>query len=306
MRFYTKYTLLMISAFIILSLLNVVNADLTKEQGEDVALFSTNFIEKGNARRDSNGYPLLVYALSNNFNTSVAIRDSGYKSMLYNISKNNYHKQNGTYINLGNKWCMDCGGFISFVYNTTLGLDMYLSDANEPWHIKDMYNDAAKGDDSKYFYFVYKNISIGSIDYSTLKEGDLVITIGSRENHGLIYVGDGKASHASRNAIKYSQNPPILGFDTVVLNRFYKSSTKVSILRVNDGVIPQDKTINSKVIWPDTNTSEILIPLKVTDGTLLYNHYSNPDQITSKTEIRYALAKGIMKRHINYAASATK
>ncbi len=67
--------LLMVSLFLLL-IPSSVFASLTKEQSEDVALFATNFIEKGNERRDENGYPLLVYALSNNWKVSTEIRRS--------------------------------------------------------------------------------------------------------------------------------------------------------------------------------------------------------------------------------------
>lgn len=230
-----------------------VFASLTKEQAEDVASFATTFIEKGNERRDENGYPLLVYALSGNYNTSVEIRRKGYFAELYDIKKNNYHMKNGKYLELGPKWCMDCGDFISYVYKTTLGLDMYLEKAQDPWHIKDMYADANKGDKSEIFEFVYKNVPISSINEEKLEKGDVVIRIGSRENHGLIYVGEEmQAAHASRNAIKYSKNPPILGFEVVQFDRFYKKSTIISIIRVKDGIVDTNQKVNSTITWPDT------------------------------------------------------
>ena len=241
-----------------------VFASLTKEQSEDVALFATTFIEKGNARRDENGYPLLVYALSNNWKTSVEIRRSGYFEELYDIKTNNYHMKNGKYLNLGPKWCMDCGDYISYVYKTTLGLDMYLEDLEDPWHIKDMYADANKYEKSEIFEFVYKNVPINSIDESKLELGDVVVRLGSKENHGLIYVGEGmQTAHASRNAIKYSKNPPILGFEVVTLNKFYKPSTIVSILRVKDGRVDANQVVNSTITWPDTGEiEELLAPKK--------------------------------------------
>lgn len=237
-----------------------VFASLTKEQSDDVALFATTFIERGNQRRDENGYPLLVYALSNNWNTCIEIRRKGYNGELYDIKRNNYHMKNGKYLNLGPKWCMDCGDFISYVYKTTLGVDMYLEDTEDPWHIKDMYADANKYDNSEIFEFVYKNVPISSIDESKLEKGDVIIRLGSRENHGLIYVGEEmQAAHASRNAIKYSKNPPILGFEVVQFNRFYKKSTVVSIIRVKDGLIDKEKKVNSTIIWPDTGETETLL-----------------------------------------------
>lgn len=246
-----------------------VEASLTKEQAEDVALFATTFIEKGNERRDENGYPLLVYALSSNSKTSIEIRRSGYMGELYHVKNNAYHMKNGKYLDLGLKWCMDCGDYISYVYKTTLGLDMYLEDIEDPWHIKDMYADANKYEDSEIFEFVYKNVPISKIDEANLEKGDVIIRMGSRENHGLIYVGEGfMAAHASRNAIKYSKEPLILGFDMVAFNKFYKISTIVSILRVKDGIVPTDKSVNSTIIWPDTGEEETLIELEEKNNIL--------------------------------------
>jgi len=240
-----------------------VLANLTKEQAEDVALFATTFIEKGNERRDENGYPLLVYALSNNWQTCIEIRRSGYEEQLYHVKNNAYHKKNGKYLDLGMKWCMDCGDYLSYIYKTTLGLDMFLEDTQDPWHIKDIYADADKGEKSEYFYFVYKNVPISSISEDKLEKGDIVLRLGSRENHGLIYVGESmQTAHASRNAIKYKNEPLILGFEVVQLDKFYKSSTVVSIARVKDGVVPETQIVNSTITWPDTGEIETLLPLE--------------------------------------------
>lgn len=239
---------------------SVSYASLTKEQSDEVAEFAISFINEGNARRDQNGYPLLVYALSNNFNKSIEIRRSGYNSELYHVFNNNYHKKNGQYLDLGNKWTMDCGDYIAYVYHQTLGLDMMDHSNEDPWHIKDMYADANKGANSKYFEFVYKNVSIANIDESKLQKGDVVLYFGPKDNHGLIYVGENmQAAHASRNAIRYSKNPPILGFEVVQFNRFYKTSTVVSIVRIKDGVVPEDQKVNGTIIWPDTGEEGILI-----------------------------------------------
>lgn len=236
-----------------------VFAGLTKEQAEEVALFATTFIEKGNERRDEKGYPLLVYALSNNWKTSMEIRRSGYLSQLYHVKNNAYHMKNGKYLDLGPKWCMDCGDFISYVYNTTFGLDMYLEEANDPWHIKDIYADANKYANSEYFEFIYKNVPIYELEESKLEKGDIIVRIGSRENHGLIYVGENmQAAHASRNAIKYANNPPILGFEVIKFDNFYKKSTIVSIVRIKDGVIDSEKPVNATITWPDTGKIENL------------------------------------------------
>ena len=235
-------------------------ASLTKEQSDEVAEFATTFIEEGNKRRDENGYPLLVYALSNNWKTCIEIRRSGYYSELYHVSNNNYHKKNGAYLDLGDKWTMDCGDFISYVYHTTLGLDLVNHENDDPWHIKDMYADANKYEKSQYFEFVYKNVPISSINESKLEKGDVVLYFGPKDNHGLIYVGEGMlTAHASRNGIKYSKNPPILGFEVVTLNRFYKTSTIVSIVRVKDGVVPETQKVCGTIIWPDNYEEGILL-----------------------------------------------
>ncbi len=235
-------------------------ASLTKEQSDDVAEFAKTFISLGNERRDENGYPLLVYALSNNWNQCIEIRRSGYNSELYHVKNNRYHQKNGKYLDLGEKWTMDCGDFLAYVYHTTFGLDLMNHSDEDPWHIKDMYADANKYANSTYFEFVYKNVPISSIDESKLEKGDLVLYFGPRDNHGLLYVGEGmQTAHASRNAIKYSKNPPILGFEVVTLNKFYKTSTKVSIVRVKDGIIPENARANTKITWPDTGEEQILV-----------------------------------------------
>ncbi len=247
-------------------------ASLTKEQSDGVADFATTFIEKGNERRDEKGYPLLVYALSNNGNTCIEIRRSGYNSELYHVVNNSYHMKNGSYLDLGYKWCMDCGDFIAFVYHTTLGLDLMLHSNEDPWHIKDMYADAKKYDNSQYFEFVYKDVPISSIDENKLQKGDIILRIGSKENHGLIYVGEGmQSAHASRNGIKYYKDPLILGFEIVQLNRFYKTSTIVSIVRVKDGVVPEGQKVNSRIVWPDTLEEEYLLG---NDEVLEFNEFS--------------------------------
>ena len=250
----SKIAMICTMVAVLLSLGTVSYASLTKEQSDDVAEFATSFIEEGNKRRDENGYPLLVYALSNNYKTCVEIRRSGYDGELYYIKNNKYHGNR----ELGYKWCMDCGDFMSFVYKTTLGFDLVNSETGDPWHITDFRDDANKGTNSKYFEYVYKNVSIASIDESKLMPGDLIIRFGPKDNHGLVYIGEGwKQAHASYNAIKYNQNPPITGFQ--VVNGFYKKSTIISVIRVKDGVVPEDQKVNGTIIWPDTGEEAILV-----------------------------------------------
>ncbi len=249
-----KIAILMLSFVVIFMMASNAKASLTKEQSQDVADFATSFIEKGNERRDDKGYPLLVYALSSNWNTCIEIRSKGYNEQLYYVSNNRYHGNR----DLGYKWCMDCGDFIAYVYKTTLGFDLVNPQNGDPWHITDFRDDANKGANSKYFEYIYKNVPISSIDESKLMPGDVVLRFGSKDNHGLIYIGSRwKQAHASYNAIRYDKKPPITGFQ--VVDGFYKTSTIVSIVRVKDGVVPEDKAVNSFVTWPDTGEKEPIL-----------------------------------------------
>lgn len=243
---------MIVSTYFILNISSAY-ASLTKEQSDDVAEFATTFISEGNERRDKNGYPLLVYALSSNGNTCIEIRSSGYNDELYYIKNNRYHSGR----ELGYKWCMDCGAFMAYVYKTTCGFDLVNPKNGDPWHITDFRDDANKGANSKYFEYVYKNVPISSIDESKLMPGDLVIRFGPKDNHGLVYIGEGWIqAHASYNAIRYDKKPPITGFQ--VVKGFYKKSTVVSIIRVKDGILPEDYIVKSKIIWPDNGEEQIL------------------------------------------------
>ena len=224
-------------------------AAITEKQGLDVAEFAKNFIEQGNNRRDEDGYPLLTYALSGNWNTCVEIRNKGYNEQLYYIKRNSYYYKNGRYMELGNKWCMDCGTFVTYMLKKTLSLELY--NGKEPWHVQDIYNDARKGAKSKYFEFVYQSVSVGRIDYSKLRPGDVIARITSDGNHGMLYLGDGMIAHANRDMIKYKA-PAIFGFQVSKLNHYYLSGTVVRIMRIKDGIIPEDLQVNSLLTWPDT------------------------------------------------------
>lgn len=231
-------------------------AAITEQQGKDVAEFAKNFIEQGNSRRDERGYPLLTYALSGNWNTCIDIRNSGYNEKLYYIKKNGYHFNRGKYVELGNKWCMDCGTFVTYTLKKTLGLELY--NGKEPWHVQDIYNDARKGAKSKYFEFVYSGVSVGRIDYSKLQPGDVIARITSNGNHGMVYVGDGMIAHANRDMIKYS-SPAVFGFQVSKLNKYYLPSTVVRIMRIKDGIIPEDLLVNGTLTWPDNGETVELI-----------------------------------------------
>lgn len=239
---------ILIMFLISLSVSMDVNAAITEEQGKDVAEFAKAFIEQGNNRRDERGYPLLTYALSGNWNTCVNIRNSGYNEQLYYIKRNGYHINKGKYVELGNKWCMDCGTFVTYMLKKTLGLELY--NGKEPWHVQDIYNDALKGKNSKYMEFVYKSVAVGRIDYSKLQPGDVIARITSNGNHGMLYVGDGMIAHANRDMITYKE-PAVFGFQVSKLNKYYLPGTVVRVMRIKDGIIPEDLVVNSVLTWPD-------------------------------------------------------
>lgn len=231
-------------------------AAITTQQGLDVAEFATNFIQQGNERRDENGFPLLTYALSGNWNTCVEIRNKGYNEELYYIKRNSYYYRNGKYMELGNKWCMDCGTYVTYMLKKTLGLELY--NGKEPWHVQDIYNDARKGQNSQYFEFVYKSVSVGRIDYSKLQPGDVIARITSNGNHGMLYLGDGMIAHANRDMISYKA-PAISGFQVSKLNHYFLPGTVVRVMRIKDGIIPEDLVVNSKITWPDNGETVDLI-----------------------------------------------
>ena len=232
------------------------NAAITEQQGLDVAKFAKNFIEQGNARRDEKGYPLLTYALSGNWNTCIEIRNKGYNEELYYVKRNGYHIKNGKYVELGNKWCMDCGTYVPYMLKKTLGLELY--NGKEPWHVQDIYNDARKGANSKYFEFVYSSVAVGRIDYSKLQPGDVIARITSNGNHGMLYVGDGMIAHANRDMITY-RDPAVFGFQVSKLNKYYLPGTVVRVMRIKDGIIPEDLIVNSTLTWPDNGETVELI-----------------------------------------------
>ncbi len=250
---------LMIVMLVILATFSTVSfAAITEEQGNDVAEFAKKFIEEGNARRDENGFPLLTYCLSGNWKTCIEIRTKGYNGEMYHVKNNGYYIRNGRYLDLGEKWCMDCGTTVLFLLKNTLGFEV-LNSQGEPWHVQDVYNDALKGEKSQYFDMVYKSVAVGRIDYSKLQKGDFIAYITSHGNHGMLYLGDGLIAHANRDMIRSYGDNKISGFQVSKLNQYFLSGTPVRIMRLKDGVIPTDLVVNGFVTWPDTGETVDLL-----------------------------------------------
>lgn len=274
-------TILIVSMF---SLLSCVYADITEVQGNDVAEFAKKFIEEGNARRDEKGFPLLTYGLTGSWSKNVAIRTSGYNAQMTDMSRNGYYIVNGRYVNLGYKWVMDCGTTVLFLLKNTLGFEL-LNKYGEPWHVQDIYNDAARGKKSQYFDMIYKNVRVGSINYSKLKKGDVIAYLTSDGNHGMLYLGDGYIAHANRDMIKSTGNNKISGFQVNKLNRYFLPGTRVNIMRIKDGIIPEDLVVNGVVTWPDTGETVDLLERPVIEPEPeIPIEEQNATQIAEETE----------------------
>ena len=246
--------IMMISVLIFSS----VHAEITEQQGNDVAEFAKKFIEEGNSRKDEKGFPLLTYALTGSFSKNIQLRSDGYNGKMTYIKNNGYYISGGRYLELGNKWAMDCGTTVLFMLKNTLGFEI-LNSYGEPWHVIDIYNDAAKGANSQYFDLIYRNVSVGKIDYSKLKKGDVIGYYTSHGNHGMLYLGDGYIAHANRDMIKSYGNDKVSGFQVGKLNKYFLPGTAVRVMRIKDGIIPTDLVVNGKITWPDTGETVDLL-----------------------------------------------
>lgn len=250
--------IVIVLVFCITALSSIAFGAITEQQGEDVAKFAEKFIEEGNARKDEKGFPLLTYALTGTWNNNVKLRTAGYNGQMTYIKNNGYYISGGRYLELGDKWAMDCGTTVLFLLKNTLGLELLTKDG-EPWHVIDIYRDACKGEDSEVFEFVYKDISVGRIDYSKLQKGDVIGYYTSHGNHGMLYLGDGYIAHANRDMIRSWGNNKISGFQVNKLNGYFLSGTHVRVYRIKDGVIPEDLVVNGFVTWPDTGETVDLL-----------------------------------------------
>jgi len=255
MKRFVKF-IIILAVFMLMS--GTVFAGITEQQGNDVAEFAKKFIEEGNSRRDENGFPLLTYCLTGNWKTNIQIRSGGYNGQMYNVKNNGYYIRNGKYLNLGDKWCMDCGTTVLFLLKNTLGFEL-LNSQGEPWHVQDIYNDAARGKNSQYFDLIYSSVAVGNIDYSKLQKGDIIGYYTSHGNHGMLYLGDGYIAHANRDMIRSYGDNKISGFQVNKLNHYFLSGTRVRVMRIKDGIIPEDRVVNGVVTWPDTGETVDLL-----------------------------------------------
>ena len=291
MRLLNKMTIL--TCLISMLLFSCCYAAITEKQGDDVAEFAKQFIEIGNSRKDENGFPLLTYCLSGNWRTCIEIRSKGYTEQMYHVKNNGYYIRNGKYLDLGDKWCMDCGTTVLFLLKKTLGLEL-LNSQGEPWHVQDIYNDALKGKNSQYFEMVYSGVSVGRIDYSKLQKGDVIAYITSHGNHGMLYLGDGYIAHANRDMIKSYGDNKISGFQVNKLNHYFLSGTVVRIMRIKDGIIPEDLEVNGVITWPDNGeTMDLLHKDTVFDIVATDTNLFSGDTIEVEESIEQKLAEGI-------------
>ena len=223
--------IIMIVLTLVLCILPITSfASITESQGNDLAEFAKKFVEVGNSRKDENGFPLLTYGLTGSWNKNVNIRNNGYNETLTTVGKNGYYYRNGRYLELGDKWMMDCGTFVTYMLKKTLGVTLY--NGSEPWHVQDMYNDAVKRSNSQYFEFVYSGVSVGNINYSKLQKGDVILRVTPQGNHGMLYVGDGYIAHANRDMIRSYGDNKVSGFQVNKIYNYYYPSTVVRIINL--------------------------------------------------------------------------
>ncbi len=239
-------------------------AGITEQQGDDVAAFAKKFIEEGNARKDEKGFPLLTYNLTGSGAKNIQIRTNGYNGVLTTVKNSGYYISGGRYLDLGDKWAMDCGTTVLFLLKNTLGLEL-LNGYGEPWHVIDVYNDAARGENSQYFELVYRSVQVGSIDYSKLRKGDVIGYYTGHGNHGMLYLGDGYIAHANRDMIKSWGDEKVSGFQVGKLNKYFLPGTYVRVMRIKDGIIPEDLVVNGFVTWPDTGETVDLLERPVVE-----------------------------------------
>ena len=245
MSFHYSIKKIIFLLIIIVSFIPTVKADFTKDQADDIALFSSKFVIEGNKRTDSKGYSLLAYMQGQ-------ARIDGYQSKLYKVDYDYNHKN---YID-AYKWTFDASSYISFVYYQTFGLILTQSNTDEkdsynglfinkftgnPYTINSFNDDALH---NQHFYYVKRNVIISELNFNELKKGDL-ITI--ENQHIMIYIGDEKIAHASKNAI-IDLN---LGLEVANLKEKYLHE-KVNIIRIKDNIIPETKKANMQITWPDT------------------------------------------------------
>jgi len=245
-----------------------IKADLTKNQEEDIAILVTKFIENGNKRINSDGYPLLAYM-------EGQARIDGYQRKPHKVI---YDFINKNYIN-ANKWTFDDSSFVSFIYYQAFDLILTQSITND----KDLYSDLflrkltgnpyfvstylEDAENNEHFYYVKHNIEFSKLDYNILKKGDILIV---SDNHILIYVGEQKFAHATKDAITNSN----LGFEITTIND--NINKNVSIIRIKNNIISNNRNVNTLITWIDNNEKVDLKTGKVIDQELPQIIYTKP------------------------------
>ena len=240
---------LIIFIFLFVFIINA-KADLTKNQENSIAIFTTNFIVEGNKRVDKNGNPLIIYMQGQ-------ARIDGFQSKLYKV-KCDYKNA----INLNeNKWAFDDASFVSFIYyhlfnlsltyNKTSIIDAYSgiivrNPMANPYQVSAFLEDA---DRSEHFYYVKKDEKFDNLN--NLKSGDLIIT----NNHIMVYLGDEKIAEATSD---YDSNIS-LGIEINSLKEKYGNES-LTVIRIKNNIISPSTLLNTIVKWPDNEEKVNLVP----------------------------------------------
>jgi len=215
----------------------MVKAELTKEQQEDIAAFSRNFIIKGNGSEHKSGnFGILAY--------NQGSRNEGFVGQLSYMNKD--YKRKNT-IN-AKKWTFDCSSFAAYVYYHCFGVKTTYLSNNSPYVVSKFVEDANRGHN---FYFVMTNQNTDTLNYSQLQKGDLIVFVGS---HIMVYIGDGKIAHFSSTAIAMGTN---IGSEVIDLKTRFPNH-KTSVIRIKNGIVPTSAKANMTIKWPDTGKTEDL------------------------------------------------
>lgn len=208
--------------FIIMFLIPFYNClALTKEQQDNIATYARELIEKGNARKASDGTPLLKYG-------SGSTRLPAFSDELYN----------GHFV-------FNCDSFVSYVLHHTYGIPIIKS-WGTPWTCANYQDGGFTGE-------IMKNIKSGSYSkiVSYLEKGDIILCGPSPKDgkwnatHVFFYIGDGYIAQAKSGGLV------VQTFDSYAGSYGY-----YRIVRVLDTA--PTKEVDMSIVWPDTKEVEIL------------------------------------------------
>ena len=265
---------------------------LTLSESEEIAAVARGIIEKGMSKEhlDSKGMPILAYMQGE-------ARVRGYQGNLYLIKKS-YN----SLINVNSpKWNFDCSSFVSYIFKTTIGLQLLDSNylGGNPYMVDNFMKD-------NQFYKVYNDISPQELLQikSSLLPADLNVVIGS---HVGMYVDNGEIAEASSTLIrKYGTGSNLyqgdgnynLGTGITKIEDFVaiRGNSKYAVLRLNKDI---NQKINTVIKWPDTlkeqdfgvNDVKPSLVIEKPDNGYVKTLFLNVNLEPSRQIVEYAVSK---------------